>query len=74
MPAEILAPNIEALASEVEAELDLLDGEGNADLTFLDGRYHIYDESLRRVVEVHPDGRRYLIERDGFRIYRGAEL
>ena len=74
MPAEILAPNIEALASEVESELDLLDGEGNADLTFLDGRYQVYDESLRRVVEVHPDGRRYLIERDGFRIFRGAEL
>lgn len=74
VPAETLVPNLDALASEVEAELDQLAGQGNADLTFQDGRYQIYDESLRKVIEIHPDGRRYLIERDGLRIYRGAEL
>lgn len=41
-------------------QFDELDESKDLGLCYPDGRYHVYDEALKQVIEVHPDGRRFI--------------
>lgn len=53
---------------------DDLDGTGDMGLRFPDGRYHIFDDELDAVVEIHADGRRFRMLWDGEAVVRGPEI
>lgn len=55
-------------------ELFELDESEDLGLRYPDGRYHIYDEALRQVIEVHPDGRRFVMLKKGYSVERGPEI
>ena len=70
-----------AVDMQTEEELDEyleeifeLDESEDLGLRYPDGRYHIYEEALKQVIEVHPDGRRFIMLQKGYSVERGPEI
>jgi len=55
-------------------ELDEIDEFEDMGLCYPDGRYHIYDEASKQIIEVHPDGRRFVMLKKGYSVERGPEI
>jgi len=55
-------------------ELDEIDEFEDMGLCYPDGRYHSYDETLKQIIEVHPDGRRFVMLKKGYSVERGPEI
>ena len=62
------------LGEDFDRAFDELDGTEDMGLRFPDGRYHIYDDDIDAVVEIHPDGRRFRMLWNGEAVVRGPEI